>query len=162
MGSSIADLRARAKTPGGQKAIRYTLVSVISVIVTQIALVILFGVLHWTARSANILACTIGGVPSYWLNRRWAWGKKGKSHIFKEHVPFWSLTFLGLALSTWAADFADTWGRENFDSHFLRTGAVAAASLGAFGVLWVGKFIIFNKLLFVDHSIDQNGDAAQS
>jgi putative flippase GtrA len=149
--TSIADLRARAKTPGGQKAIKYTLVSVISVIVTQIALVLLFGVFHWTARSSNILACTIGGVPSYWLNRRWAWGKTGKSHLFKEHLPFWSLTFLGLALSTWAADYAETFGSEHFDSHLLQTGTVAAASLGAFGVLWVGTFLIFNKYLFVHH-----------
>lgn len=151
MASTIAELRARAKTPGGKKAIRYTLVSVVSVIVTQIALIVLFGVFHWTARSANIAACTIGGVPSYWLNRRWAWGKTGKSHLWKEHLPFWSLTFLGLALSTWAADFAETWARQHVDSRLLQTGTVAAASLAAFGVLWVGKFVIFNKLLFVDH-----------
>src|SRR5690349_21105318 len=113
MASTIADLRARAKTPSAQRAIKYTLVSVISVIVSQISLILLFGVAHWTARSANIAACTIGGVPSYWLNRRWAWGKTGKSHIWKEHLPFWSLTFLGLAMSTWAADFADTYGMKH-------------------------------------------------
>lgn len=151
MVTSIADLRARAKTPGGRKAIRYTLVSVISVVVTQIALVVLLGVFHWTAKSANIAACTVGGVPSYTLNRRWAWGKSGRSHMWKEVVPFWTLTFLGLALSTWAADFAETWAKENFDSHLMLTLTVAAASLAAFGVLWIGKFLIFNKLMFVDH-----------
>lgn len=152
MASSIADLRARAKTPGGQKAIRYTLVSVISVVVSQIALIILLGLFHWTAKSANIAACVVGGVPSYTLNRRWAWGKTGKSHIWKEHLPFWTLTFLGLALSTWAADFAETWSKERFDSHLVLTGTVAGASLAAFGVLWVGKFLIFNKILFVDRA----------
>ena len=151
MATSIADLRARAQSPGGQKAIRYTMVSVISVIVSQVALIFLFGVLHWTARSANILACTIGGVPSYWLNRRWAWGKTGKSHLWRETVPFWSLTFLGLALSTWAADFAESWGEMHLDSHLLQTGGVALAAIGAFGVLWIGKFVIFNKLMFIDH-----------
>src|SRR5205085_6162264 len=109
MTTAIADLRARAKTPGGIKAIRYTLVSVISVIVSQVALVLLYGGLHWTARSSNILAVTIGGVPSYWLNRRWVWQKSGRSHLWKETVPFWVLNFVGLALSTWAADFAGSW-----------------------------------------------------
>lgn len=149
MASSIADLRARAKTPGGQKAIRYTLVSVISVIVSQVSLIVLLGGFHWTAKSSNIAACTIGGVPSYWLNRRWAWGKTGKSHIWREHLPFWSLTFLGLALSTWAADFAESWAKDQFDSHLLLTGSVALASLGAFGVLWIAKFLIFNRFVFV-------------
>jgi hypothetical protein len=74
--------------------------------------------------------------------------------MWKEVVPFWSLTFLGLALSTWTADFADTWGIKHFDSHLLRTLTVAAASLGAFGILWIVKFIIFNKLMFVDHDAE--------
>jgi putative flippase GtrA len=152
MAASIADLRARAQTPGGKKAIKYTLVSVISVIVSQVSLIILFGVFHWTARSANIAACTIGGVPSYWLNRRWAWGKSGKSHLWKEVVPFWTLAFIGLALSTWAADFAESYGASHYDSHLMQTAIVAAAAIGAFGVLWIGKFAIFNKLMFVDHA----------
>ncbi|HEX2117654.1 MAG TPA: hypothetical protein VHF91_00595, partial [Acidimicrobiales bacterium] len=41
----------------------------------------------------------------YYLNRKWAWGKKGKSHLMKEIVPFWSLALLGLIFSTWAAKF---------------------------------------------------------
>jgi len=152
MATAIADLRARAKTPGGKKAIRYTLVSVISVIVSQVSLVILYGLLHWTARSANILAVIIGGIPSYWLNRRWVWKKSGRSHLWKETVPFWVLNFIGLALSTWAAGFAESWGTTNLDSHALRTACVAAGSIGAFGFLWIGKFLIFNKLMFgIEH-----------
>ncbi|MEY2469003.1 MAG: hypothetical protein QOF21_1701 [Actinomycetota bacterium] len=152
MAATIADLRARAKTPGGKKAIRYTMVSVISVIVSQIALIILFGLLHWTARSANILSVTIGGIPSYWLNRRWVWKKSGRSHLWKETVPFWTLNFIGLALSTWTADFAESFGASHFGSHLLQTACVVAGSIGAFGVLWIGKFLIFNKQMFgVEH-----------
>jgi hypothetical protein len=33
----------------------------------------------------------------------------------------------------------------------LQTGAVAFVYVGAFGVLWVGKFMIFNKVLFAHH-----------
>ena len=151
MATSIADLRARAKTPGGQKAIRYTLVSVISVVVTQVALLGL-QLVHVSPVPANLVACTIGGVPSYWLNRRWAWGKSGKSHLWKEVVPFWSMNFFGIAASTWASRFADTYGMHHFDSHLVRSLFVNGANLGSFGVLWVVKFVIFNKLMFVDHS----------
>jgi putative flippase GtrA len=151
MASSIADLRARAKTPGGQKAIRYTLVSVISVVITQIALLGLqLG--HISPVPANLIACTIGGVPSYYLNRRWAWGKSGKSHLWKEVVPFWTMNFLGIAISTWSVAIADTWGSHHLDTHLMRSLFVNFANLGSFGVLWIVKFLVFNKFMFVDHS----------
>lgn len=146
----IADLRERARQPDAQKAIRYTLVSVISVVITQIALLVL-QLLHVSPVPANLIACTIGGVPSYYLNRRWAWGKSGKSHLWKEVVPFWSMNFLGIALSTWSVAIADTWGTHHFDSHLVRSLVVNAANLGSFGVLWVVKFLVFNKFMFVDH-----------
>jgi hypothetical protein len=33
-------------------------------------------------------------------------------------------------------------------SHLVRTGLVGITAIAAFGVLWVVKFIIFNKVLF--------------
>ena len=150
MSSSIADLRARVKSPSGKKAIKYTLVSLISVVVTLITFLILNGLLRIDAVLSNVLSVTAGGVPSFWLNRRWAWGKTGKSNIWKEHIPFWVMNFTGLALSTWAVAMAERWGLENLDSHALRTGLNACANLASFGVLWIAKFMIFNKLFFVD------------
>jgi putative flippase GtrA len=151
MVSSIADLRARAQSPAGKKSIKYTLVSAISVVVTLVAFVTLNGVFRVDAVASNVLAVTIGGIPSFWLNRRWAWGKTGKSHIFKEHLPFWVMNFAGLALSTWCVAIAERWGLDHLDSHAMRTALNAGANLGAFGVLWIAKFMIFNKLFHVEH-----------
>src|SRR4051794_21971453 len=149
-----------ARSPHGKKMIRYSLVSVISVIVSQIVLTIAFGGFHWTARSANILACTVATVPSYELNRKWAWGKHGRSHFWKEVAPFWGLAFLGLAFSTWSADFADSYVKTHGYSHLVQTVVVALAALAAFGVLWVGKFIIFNQILFkTNPELEEDGEA---
>lgn len=125
------------------------LVSVVTVVVSQIALFTLFAGFHWTARSSNVLACVVGGIPSYYLNRRWTWGKTGPSHLLKEIVPFWGLACLGLVFSTWSADFAETKAHEFTSSRFTQAMIINAAVIGAFGVLWVAKFIIFNKVLFV-------------
>src|SRR5438477_856687 len=144
----------RARSPEGKKMIRYTMVSVISVVVSQAVLLFCFGLLHWSARWSNVTACTIATVPSYELNRKWAWGKHGKSHMWKEVAPFWALAFVGLAFSTWSADYAETYVKSHHYSHSVQTVVVAAAALGAFGVLWVGKFIIFNKVLFKSHPQD--------
>ena len=145
----VESVRERARTPGGQKALKYMAVSVITVAVSQVALFTLYAGLQWTAKSANVLACLIGGIPSYYLNRTWTWGKKGRSHLLKEVVPFWGLAFLGLAFSTWTADFAETHAIEATDSRFAQAMIINAAVIAAFGVLWVAKFVIFNKVLFV-------------
>jgi putative flippase GtrA len=130
--------------------LRSSLVSVISIAVSQSVLAVAFGMLHWTARLANVVACAVATVPSYYLNRSWAWGRRGRSYLWKEVVPFWALAFLGLAFSTWAADFASTLARQAAVSHATTTAIVMSASLLAFGVLWVGKFVIFNALLFAE------------
>jgi putative flippase GtrA len=143
---SPRSLLERSRTPGGRKMIRYSLVSVISVIVSQIVLFVAQS--FWSARTSNIVAVCVSAVPSYYLNRAWAWGKTGKSHLMKEIVPFWSLAFLGLVLSTWAADFAESNAHHLTGSDLGVRLIVNAAALGAFGVLWVGKFFIFNKVLF--------------
>ena len=144
--SAVAE---RVRTPSGRKALRYSLVSVVSVAVSQTALFLFFGVGHWTAKSANIAACCIGGIPSYYLNRRWAWGKSGRSHFWREVVPFWGLAFIGLAFSTFAVDFAETWAHDVADARLVQALIVNGASFFAFGVLWIGKFFLFNKVIFV-------------
>ena len=131
---------------------RYTMVSIISTAVSMLILLITFGllhpVLHWSATTCNIVAVTLSSLPSYYLNRAWAWGKSGRSHVWREVVPFWALAFVGLAFSTWAVHFASA---HVHGTHFKRTVFVQGAQLGAFALLWVGKFVIFNKVMFVHH-----------
>ena len=132
----------------GRKLLRYSLASMVSIAVSQSVLMVAFGVWHWTASLANVVACAVATAPSYYLNRTWAWGRRGRSHLWKEVVPFWAIAFLGLALSTWAADAASSLAGNAGASHATTTAVVMAASLLAFGVLWVGKFAVFNGLLF--------------
>lgn len=151
MALSFTALKDRARSPGGQKAIKYTLVSVIAVAVTQVALALIYLGLGWTARSANIAAVSIGALPSYYLNRSWAWGKRGRSHLMKEVVPFWALALLGLVFSTFTTAWAEDFAVARYDSQLVRAVFVNGGSLAAFGVLWVAKFMIFNKVLFKTH-----------
>jgi glycosyltransferase XagB len=135
---------------GRRRAVRYTLVSVVSVAVSQSVLGVAFGMLHWTARLSNVVACSVATLPSYQLNRSWVWGRRGRSRLWREVVPFWALAFLGLAFSTWAADLGSTLARRAGTSRELATLIVMTSALAAFGILWVGKFAVFNGLLFVE------------
>ena len=134
------------------RAVRYSLVSVASIVISQAILVLAFGLGHLPARTSNVLACVVATGPSYYLNRSWACGRRGKSNLWKEIVPFWALALLGLAFSTWATEAANTFARQSNASHLAATTIVALAALAAFGTLWVGKFIVFNAVLFIDRS----------
>jgi putative flippase GtrA len=152
--TSIADLIALARSPGGTKMIRYTLISVIAVAITFVVLGITNGLIGIGAFWSNIISCGVATFPSYELNRKWAWGKSGKSHFWKEVAPFWGLAFLGLAFSTWAAVAAESVAKHHHLSHLAKTGVIEGAVLGSYGVLWIGKFIIFNEILFKTHPQD--------
>ena len=154
MDLSPTALRDLARSDSGKKILRYTMVSVISVVVSEIIFVLCFGLIHWPAVWSQITACSVATIPSYELNRKWAWGKSGRGHLWREVVPFWTLAFIGLAFSTWAADTAEGYVKRHQYGHGTQTGIVALAALAAFGVLWVGKFIIFNKIMFRTHPDD--------
>lgn len=144
---SLARLVRLYETPAGKKMFRYTMVSVVSTAVSLGVLGIVFGVAHlWSEVPSAIFANAVATVPSYYLNRRWAWGKSGRSHMVKEVLPFWLASFAGLALSTVAAAVAHNFSNSHHLHHFGQTVIVLGANFGAYGVLWIGKFMLFNRL----------------
>ncbi len=130
-----------------RKLVKYSMVSLVSVVVSQIVLFITYR-LTGHAVLSNVVAVAVGTLPSYELNRRWTWRKNGPSHLWREIVPFWVMSFIGLLFSTLCVFLAERWadGRHLSEAH--KSLVLLAANLGAFGVLWVGKFLIINKLLF--------------
>jgi putative flippase GtrA len=140
-------------SPTGRIAVRYSIASAISVGISLIVLFVTYGVLHLaSAVVCNLIAAGVACFPSYYLNRNWAWRRSGRSHLWKEVVPFWVLAFVGLGLSLGAVDLAEAIGRSLGESHLVVSLMVEAASFLAYGIVWVGKFIIFNRLIFVDRS----------
>lgn len=154
MSVTVADLWEKFRSPGGRKLFRYSVASVVALAVSEICLGIFAGVLRMSAIPASTLATAIAAVPNYYLNRQWAWGKSGRSHLMKEVVPFWALAFLGWAVSTYAVWAMERIALHHHYTHLEKTLAEEIVYVAAFGVLWVGKFIIFNKVMFVHHQHD--------
>ena len=148
---TLPAIREKFHSPLGQKLFRYSMASVVAVILSNILLLIFIGIINMGEVLAASLATGLSAIPSYEMNRKWAWGKKGKSHLLKEVVPFWGLAFLGWGLSTLAVWWMGRYTRDHHFSHLAKTGAVDLVYIGAFGVLWVAKFIIFNSVMFVHH-----------
>jgi putative flippase GtrA len=143
----LLELRAQY----GQKAGRYVAVSIFNVIFGQALLVMARVGFEWSFAWSNMFAVTVSAGPAYVLSRRWIWQKTGHNHFLKEVVPFWSMGFAGLALSTLFA-----WQAEQLSD---ATVVLMGANLSAFGILWVAKFVILDKVLFVTHEEPLTDDA---
>ena len=137
----IATSLKAIKTRHGTKLVRFGAVSAFNVLFGQTILYAAQTALGWSAVASNILSVGIGAIPAYLLSRYWVWQKRGKNHFMTEVVPFWSLAFLGFVLSTGAVWFvADRW-----DPHPLY---INLTNLAAFGVVWISKFFILDRVLF--------------
>ncbi len=149
MASASASSRAKAyvKTPEFTKMWRYCTVSGISTVTSLAGLYVFYRIVGLSPRWANVVASCIATVPSYYLNRSWAWGKYGRSHFMKEVAPFWVIAFISLGISTEVVGFA---GHESASiaSKDTRALILVAANLVTYAFLWIGKFILFNKVLF--------------
>ncbi len=153
-------LWAWAHTHEGKKVIRFTSVSAISTVVSNVVIIVVYGS-HWISNEvyATIVGNLAATIPSYQLNRTWTWGKRGRSHFRSEIVPFWSMSLLGIAFSTILANVVrwqirlHTFPRVSHAvewPHLLNVFLVAFANLLSFGIFWVLKLKIFNRIFHVN------------
>jgi putative flippase GtrA len=136
----------------GAKLVRYAAASVVGVVVGQSCLYLFYAVLDWPVVAANVAAVAISSVPAYLINRAWVWQKRDAHDLRREIVPFWGMAFLGLLLSSllvYIVDRRTDWAP-----------AIGAANLSGFGVLWVAKFMVLDRVLFapVVHALDEHAD----
>jgi putative flippase GtrA len=151
----LVHLWEKRDTPEAKHLVKYTMVSVISTMVSFGVLFIVFGVLKvWGAIASTVFANAAATIPSYYLNRKWVWGKGGRSHLTKEIIPFWSLSAVGIFVSIGGAGLARHISKVQHLSHTEQTALVLLANLASFGVFWVLKFMIFNRMFHV-HSLDE-------
>lgn len=131
---------------------RFGAVSVMNVVITQ---ALLQGCLRFTSMTpvwANIVAVGLSSAPAYVVNRRWVWGRQGSHSVTREIIPFWTYSFVGLAVSTAAV--------AAIDHRFTSDLAVSIANIGAFAGLWVAKYFILDQWLFGAHAHQADDDLA--
>jgi putative flippase GtrA len=130
------------------KFVRYSMVSGVAIVISQVAILICTALFHTSGVLANTVGAVVATPASYELNRKWAWGKHGKSHLWKEVAPFWGLTLLGYLGSTGTVQLADDMCKNHHIMGLTRSLAIMGASLLAYGVVWVVKFFVFQHLVF--------------
>jgi putative flippase GtrA len=143
----VQRLWTMARTPEGLKLLKYSAVSIISALTSLVILTIVYGVLRlWTEVISVLFSNIMAGFPSYFLNRRWVWKKGGRSHWWREILPFWVMSLTGIGFALYTASLAHNFADNHHLQHLPRTVLVVGANIAAFGILWLLKFIILNRL----------------
>jgi putative flippase GtrA len=105
-----------------------------------VILIFCSAILGWAPVTSNVTAVMVSSIPSYLLNRAWVWGRSGSHDVLREVLPFWIFAFVGLGFSTLLVHLASNWSKA--------TAVTSIANLTAFGILWVGKYLVLDQLLF--------------
>lgn len=123
---------------------RYTLGSVIAAAVSEAVLLLVYGGRLAGPEVAAGCAWVCGSLVNYFLNRSWAWGRRGRAHPVRELLPYWLAAVASLVASTWATGAADRLAPLLTDDRTVAVTLVGAAFLLTYGVLFVVKFWVFN------------------
>jgi putative flippase GtrA len=150
---STAERRARPHLLARlRQLLRYFAVSCVATGLSQTILATLVATRATSPATANVIATLAGVVPSFELNRRWVWGKRGRRSVAKEVVPFTVLSLSGLGLSTLAVWATSRWVDAHHVATAWRTLSVQTANLTAFGLVWIAQFVILDRVLFRHHN----------
>jgi len=159
MSSLTGRYRAFRASPHFTRIWKFAAVSLIATAVSQTMLFIFYPHVLDTAMGANVVATCISTVPAYYLNRRWTWGKRGKSHLWKEVMPFWIIALVGLVLSTVIVGIAAKNADRISSSHEVKIIVVHLANLFSYALIWLARYSILNRFLFGPATQTPSSDA---
>lgn len=124
----------------GAKLLRYCGVSVINVISGQAVLAFCLAVLDFRAVPSQVTAAMLSAIPAYILSRRWVWKQSGRDSFRNEVLPFWTMALIGLVFAVTSIAIV-----EQFTENTL---VLMFTSLAAYGVVWVAKYFVLDKLMW--------------
>ncbi|MEM9204465.1 MAG: GtrA family protein [Actinomycetota bacterium] len=124
----------------GAKLLRYCGVSVINVIVGQAILAFCLAVVGLGGVPSQVIAAMLSAIPAYILSKRWVWKQTGQDSFRNEVLPFWIIALVGLIFAVSSIAVV-----EQFTDN---TPVIMLTSLGAYGVVWVAKYLILDRLMW--------------
>ncbi|TDW89581.1 GtrA-like protein [Kribbella pratensis] len=119
---------------------KYSASSVIATVVSQLA----FALCYWfgtAAIVASLVAWVSGAVPNYLLNRRWTWGRSGQK------LPY-TIIVVGSAVMAAVVTSVTDHLVQPLESHAWQTVLVTGSYLATYAVLFIVKFVLFDRLVF--------------
>jgi putative flippase GtrA len=128
----------------------------VATVLAQAGLAVSYGVLRWPTPAAVAFSGAVSVPPAYLLCRRYVWRDPGRTGPRSgEAAGFFAIALVGAAISlvsvwlaVWVADFVTS-------DHVILSVVATVASLVATGLLWVGRYFVLDRFLFVKRSISE-------
>ncbi len=98
--------------------------------------------------AASLIAFVAGAVPNYLMNRYWAWSRRDRIGGARELLPYLVIIVSTALVATAITNAADVLVRSRVASHLGQTVLVSLAFLATYGVMFVIKFFLFDRLIF--------------
>lgn len=144
---NLRELRQWARSHEGKKLIRFTATSAISTFVSETVILLTYGLKIIPGEvQATLCGNVVAMLPAYHLNRRWAWGKRGRSKWGSEVAPFLAMSFTGTIMALLGATYARHVVHAHHWAHLVNTAIVGGTNIAAFAVFWVLKMLLFNRI----------------
>ena len=124
----------------GEKLMRYCGMSVVNVLTGQGLLALCLTVFAFGGVVSQVISATLSAIPAYILSRRWVWKQSGSDSFRNEVLPFWTMALIGLVFAVSAIAVM-----EQFTDSTL---VLMATSLVAYGVVWVAKYVVLDKIMW--------------
>jgi putative flippase GtrA len=102
----------------------------------------------------SILAFIAGAIPNWILNRRWAWKMEGRVEVTREVVGYTIVSVISLVAASYATGVAHSYvtNQSHHVSHGLHTIIVTGTYVLVQAVLFVVKFVIYDRWVFAGRS----------
>jgi putative flippase GtrA len=136
-----------------RKVVKYAIGSLLALATSTVvfAILLLLGSNNTTIDS--VAAFVAGAIPNWVLNRRWAWERTGKIEIAREVIGYSVVSLVALVASSLGTGWMQGWVRHHVVSGTgLRTLLITGAYVGVQGLLFVGKFVVYDRWVFTGRS----------
>lgn len=125
---------------------KYFLGSVIAGLITVVTFVATFGPGLLGSKGASLTASAVGAVANYFLNRNWAWGRRGRAQLRAEIIPYW-LTVIATAVAvTIVTSTVNAIVLGITADRGIRTVVNATAFVSTYAALFLLKYVVFDRL----------------
>jgi putative flippase GtrA len=126
--------------------LRFGTSSIVATVSSEITFLLLYGPAHRSSTLASVCGWVAGAIPNYWINRSWTWGLRGRPSLSREVIPYAAIVFATLGLAIAATNVSDSVLRDRDVSDGTRTVLVGGAFLSVYAVMFLVRFLLFDRL----------------
>ncbi len=143
---SLVAVRSTRRTRLVGKVARYTGGSVIAAVCSELAFVLMYGVVHATPVWSSGVGWLAGALPNYWLNRSWTWRQRGRPSLRHEVLPYVAIIVATVVLAMVVTHAVDGWLQGSAVSSGVRVMLVAGAFLGVYVAMFLLRFFLLDRM----------------